>query len=71
MPPKQVHPPPPPPAGDEEEECVSNKEVCAVTKTLTELFTKNQQSTDTTLEWVERSMARIIDRVHALEIGLP
>jgi hypothetical protein len=27
--------------GDEEEECVSNKEVHAMIKTLTELFTKN------------------------------
>jgi hypothetical protein len=76
MPPKQVHPPPPPPpppaaAGDEDEECVSNKEVRAMIKALTELFTKNQQSTDTTLERVERSMAGIIDRVDALEIGLP
>jgi hypothetical protein len=40
-------------------------------KVLTELLTKNQQSTNTTLELVERSMARIIDRVDALEIGLP
>jgi hypothetical protein len=40
-------------------------------KVLTELFTKNQQSTNTTLELVERSMARIIDRVDALEIELP
>jgi hypothetical protein len=39
-------------------------------KVLTELFTKNQQSTDTTLEWVEHSMVGIIDRVDALEIGL-
>jgi hypothetical protein len=56
---------------DEEEECVSNKEVCAMIKALTELFTQNQQSTDTTLERVERSMAGIISRVNALEIGLP
>jgi hypothetical protein len=39
-------------------------------KALTELFTKNQQSTNTTLEWVECSMAEIIDRVEALLIGL-
>jgi hypothetical protein len=73
MPPKQVQPPPPAPAqvGHEEEECVSNKEVRAMMNALTELFMKNQQSTDTTLEWVERSMAGIIDRVDALEIGLP
>jgi hypothetical protein len=49
--------------GDEEEECVSNKEGHAMVKALTELFTKNQQSTDTTLEQVECSMAGIIDRV--------
>jgi hypothetical protein len=68
MPPKQV---PPTPVGDEEEECVSSKEVRTMMKALTELFTKNQQSTDTTLERVERSMARIIDHVDALETGLP
>jgi hypothetical protein len=74
MPPKQVHPPPPPPpppAGDDEEECVSNKEVRTMIKALTELFTNNQQSIDTTLERVERSMAGIIDRVDTLEIRLP
>jgi hypothetical protein len=40
-------------------------------KALTELFIKNQQSTDTTLEWVECSMVGIIDRIDTLEIGLP
>jgi hypothetical protein len=39
-------------------------------KAMTEIFTKNQQSTDTTLEWMECSIARIIDRVDALEIGV-
>jgi hypothetical protein len=71
MPLKQGQPPPPPPAGDEEEECVSNKEVHAMMKAMTELFTKNQQSTDTTLERVEHSIAGIIDRVDTLETGLP
>jgi hypothetical protein len=75
MPQKYVHPPPfpppPPPVGDDEEECVSNKEVYVMIKAMTKLFTKNQQSTDTTLERVECSMAGIIDRVDALEIGLP
>jgi hypothetical protein len=42
-----------------------------MTKALTKLFIKNQQSTDTTLEQVEHSMAGIIDHVDALEIGLP
>jgi hypothetical protein len=40
-------------------------------KAMSELFTKNQQPTDTTLEWVERSIARIIDQVDGLETGLP
>jgi hypothetical protein len=70
MPPKQGQPPPPP-AGDEEEERVSNKEVHAMMKAMTELFMKNQQSTNTTIEQVERSIAGIIDRVDALETGLP
>jgi hypothetical protein len=71
MPPKQRQPPPPPPAEDKEEECVSNKEVRAMMKAMTKLFTKNQQSTSTTLEWVEHSIAEINDRVDALETGLP
>jgi hypothetical protein len=40
-------------------------------KVMTEIFTKNQQSTNTTLERVERSIAGIIDQVDALETGLP
>jgi hypothetical protein len=40
-------------------------------KSMTELFTKNQQwSTNTTLERVECSIAGIIDQVEALETGL-
>jgi hypothetical protein len=39
-------------------------------KAMTELFTKNQQSTDTTLEQLEHSIAGIIDRVEALETGV-
>jgi hypothetical protein len=57
--------------GDKEEECVSNKEVHAMMKAMTKLLTKNQQSTDTTLERVECSSARIIDRVDTLGTGLP
>jgi hypothetical protein len=40
-------------------------------KAMTELFTKNQQSTNMTLERVERSIARMIDCVEALETGVP
>jgi hypothetical protein len=75
MPPKQGQQPPPsllpPPAGDEEEEFVSNIEVGAMMKVKTELFTKNQQSTDTTLEQMEHSIARIIDQIEVLETGEP
>jgi hypothetical protein len=39
-------------------------------KALTELFMKNQQSTDTILERVECSMTIIIDRINTLETGL-
>jgi hypothetical protein len=46
MPPKQGQQPPPPlpppPVGDKEKECVSNKEVHAMMKAMTKLFTKNQ-----------------------------
>jgi hypothetical protein len=65
------HPPPPPPVGDEEEECASNIEVHAMMKAMTKLFTKNQQSSDMTLEWVEHSIARIIDRGEALLTRVP
>jgi hypothetical protein len=34
---------------------------------MTELFTKKQQSTETSLERVERSIAGLIDQVDALE----
>jgi hypothetical protein len=40
-------------------------------KAMTELFTKNQQSTNMTLERVECSIAGIIDRVEPLETGVP
>jgi hypothetical protein len=71
MPPKQGQQAPQPPAGDEEEECISNKEDHAMMKAMTKLFTKSQQSTDTTLEQLECSIAGIIDCVEALETGAP
>jgi hypothetical protein len=40
-------------------------------KAMIELFTKNQQSTGTTLERVKRSIARIIDWVDTLETAVP
>jgi hypothetical protein len=61
MPPKQGQQPTPPPPGDEEEECVSNKVVRTMMKAMSELFRKNQQSTDTTHEQVECSITGIID----------
>jgi hypothetical protein len=40
---------------------LSDKEAHAMMKAMTELFTKNQQSTEMTLEQVECSIAGIID----------
>jgi hypothetical protein len=40
-------------------------------KAMSDLFMKNQQSTDTTLERVECSIAGVIDKVAALETGFP
>jgi hypothetical protein len=43
-------------------------------KTITsmnEMFHKSQASTDTTLEWVQRGIAAMADRVQALETRLP
>jgi hypothetical protein len=40
-------------------------------KVMTELFMKNQKSTKTTLERVERLIARVIDWDDALETRLP
>jgi hypothetical protein len=40
-------------------------------KVMTELFMKNQKSTKTTLERVERLIARVIDWADALETRLP
>jgi hypothetical protein len=74
MPPKQgppPHPPPPPPVGGEDDKCVSSKELCAMMKVMIKLFTKNQQSTDTTLERVELSIVAVIDQADALGMGLP
>jgi hypothetical protein len=44
-------------------------EVRAMMKAMTKPFTKNQQPTDMCLEWMEHSIARIIDRVEVLETG--
>jgi hypothetical protein len=68
MPPKHG---PPPPSGDKDDECVSSKELHAMIKSMTELFTKNQQSTETSLEQVERSIAGVLDRFDILETRLP
>jgi hypothetical protein len=38
-------------------------------KAMTDLFTKNQQSTDMTLEQMECFIAGMIDRVEVLETG--
>jgi hypothetical protein len=67
MPPKQG----PPPARDKDDECISSKELHAMMKSMTALFTKNQQSTETTLDRVEGSIVGVINRVDALDTRLP
>jgi hypothetical protein len=57
--------------GDEDDKCVSSKELHTMMKAMTGLFMKNRYSTETTLDQVERSNARVIDRVDALETRLP
>jgi hypothetical protein len=72
MPPKQGPPPPPPPTtvGDEDDKCVSSKELRAMMKAMIKIFTKNQQSTHTTLKRVECSIAIVINQVDTMEMGL-
>ena len=55
----------------EDTECVNYKELRDMLTAMTEFFSKNQASTDTTLERVQRGMADVVDRVQALEARLP
>jgi hypothetical protein len=41
------------------------------TTSMNEMFHKSQASTKTTLEWMQRGIAAMADRVQALEIRLP
>jgi len=59
-------------AGDPDDtECVNYKELRDMLTAMTDLFSKNQESTNTTLERVQRGMADVVDRVEALEARLP
>jgi hypothetical protein len=71
MPPNQGLPPPPPPTGDEDDECVSSKDLHAMINVMIELFTKNHQSKETSLERVEHSIVGVLDQVGTLETRLP
>jgi hypothetical protein len=42
-----------PPQMEDDDECVRYKEFKDMMQAMTELFTKNQANTDTTLEWVQ------------------
>jgi hypothetical protein len=61
----------PPPPSQDDDECVSSKEHRNMIKAMTELFMKNQKSTDISLERVGCSIAGTIDRVDILESQLP
>jgi hypothetical protein len=41
------------------------------TTSMNEMFHKSQASTETTLEWMQRGIAAMADRVQALETRLP
>jgi hypothetical protein len=41
------------------------------TTSMNEMFNKSQASTETTLEQIQRDIAAMVDRVQALETGLP
>ena len=59
-------------SGDPDDtECVNYKGLRDMLTTMTDLFSKNQTSTDTTLEWVQRGIADVVGRVEALEARLP
>jgi hypothetical protein len=70
MPPKQRPLAPPPPQSEDEDDYISYKELKDMMQSMIELFTKNQRSTDTTLEWVQRVIADVVGRVDALEARL-
>jgi hypothetical protein len=70
MPPKQRPLAPPPPQSEDEDDYISYKELKDMMQSMIELFTKNQRSTDTTLEWVQPVIADVVGRVDALEARL-
>jgi hypothetical protein len=48
-----------------------NKTFNKITTSMHEMFHKSQASTETTLEWMQRDIAAMADRVQALETRLP
>ena len=59
-------------SGDPDDtKCVNYKELHDMLTAMTDLFSKNQASTDTTLEQVQRGIVDIVGRVEALEARLP
>jgi Tfp pilus assembly protein PilO len=48
-----------------------NKTFNKTTTSMNEMFHKSQASTNTTLEWVQRDIVAMADRVQALETRLP
>ena len=59
-------------SGDPDDtECVNYKELHDMLTAMTDLFSKNQASTDTTLKRVQHGIADVVGRVEVLEARLP
>jgi hypothetical protein len=60
-----------PPVADEDADCVTQVELCAFTKNITEVINMNHARYATTLEGIERKISGIVNRLEALEIRVP
>jgi hypothetical protein len=60
-----------PPAADEDADCVTQVELCAFTKNITEAINVNHDRYAATLEAIEWKISGVVDRLEALEIHMP
>jgi hypothetical protein len=60
-----------PPAADEDADCVTQVELRAFTKNITEAINMNHDRYAATLEAIEWKISGVVDRLEALEIHMP
>jgi hypothetical protein len=60
-----------PPATDEDADCVTQVELRALMKNITEAINVNHDHCVVTLEGIERKISSVVDRLEALEIHIP